>query len=231
MKHIPTFAAAAALFLSSGARTAAQIDFSVLQKSAIASVFHPVVGQGAVYQTMRSNAPGEAHSEEEISTVRKQTFEGRDGFWVEVSRSTSGGGASYAKIFITQDPFQFRRMVIQQAGQPAVEIPFHQTVKGQEELDANLKKWHVVGVETVSVPAGTYSCQHWSNDSGTDIWTSDKVTPFGAVKQVNSGETKVLVRLVGNAEEHITGPVKVFDPQALQQQMMQQMQNRKPPPN
>lgn len=232
MKRRWPIALAAGLFLSTGIASPAQLDFNVFQKSAIASVFHPVVGQGAVYQITRTSAPNEAPTNEEISAVAKDSAEGKDGFWIEISRqSKNAGGITYVKMLITKDPFQFRRMVMQAPGQQAMEMPFHPTPKATEDIDTSMKKWHVVGTETISVPAGTYSCQHWSNNSGNDIWASDKVTPFGAVKQVSSNETRVLAKLITNAQDHITGPVKMFDPQAMQQQMMEQMQKRKQPPN
>jgi hypothetical protein len=232
MKRTWPIVLAAGLFLSSAAAMYAQLDFNVFQKSAIASVFHPIVGHGAVYQTTRTGAPTEAPTDEEISAVAKDTAEGKEGFWIEISRQNkNAGGITYVKMFITKDDFQFRRMVMQAPGQQAMEMPFHPTPNAKADIETNMKKWHVVGTETISVPAGTYSCQHWSNDSGNDIWTSDKVTPFGAVKQVSGSETKVLTKLITDAQDHITGPVKVFDPQAMQQQMLEQMQKRKQPPN
>ncbi len=53
-------------------------------------------------------------------------------------------------------------------------------------MEENMNEWHSVGTESVTVPAGTFSCEHWRNDkSNSDIWTSDKVTPFGMVKEVS----------------------------------------------
>ena len=91
----------------------------------------------------------------------------------------------------------------------------------------NLDNWHQLGTESVTVPAGTFSCQHWKSDSGSEVWTSDQVTPFGAVKEVNASSSKVLLKVISDAQDHITGPVKQFDPQ----QMMQQMQKQRQPPN
>ena len=88
-----------------------------------------------------------------------------------------------------------------------------------EEMD----KWHSVGAETITVPAGTYICQHWKKDSGVgDVWVSDKVTPMGMVKSVSAGETMVLLKVITGATDHITGPVTKFDPEMLKRQMMQQ---------
>ena len=92
-------------------------------------------------------------------------------------------------------------------------------------MSEEAEKWHLVGPDTVTVPAGTYLCQHWKKDTGTgDVWSSDKVSPMSMVKMVGDSETMVLVKTLSNVTDHITGPVTKFDPQLLRQQMMQQGQ-------
>jgi hypothetical protein len=84
-----------------------------------------------------------------------------------------------------------------------------------------------VGTESITVPAGTFSCQHWKKDQGVgDVWVSDKVSPMGMIKAVNPGDTMVLVKVLSGATDHITGPVTKLDPQMMQR--MQQMQQQKP---
>ena len=40
-----------------------------------------------------------------------------------------------------------------------------------------------VGTETISVPAGTFVCEHYRMTDGSgDIWFSPKVSPWGLVK-------------------------------------------------
>jgi len=95
----------------------------------------------------------------------------------------------------------------------------------QEEIE----KWHMVGSESITVPAGTFSCQHWKKDQGVgDAWVSDKVSPMSLVKSVSENDTMVLVKVLSGATDHITGPVTKFDPQMMQR--MQQMQQQKPKP-
>jgi len=92
-------------------------------------------------------------------------------------------------------------------------------------MKEELEKWHKVGMEPVTVPAGTFLCQHWKKDSGVgDVWASDKVTPMGMVKSVQEHETMTLIKTISGATDHITGPVTKFDPQ----QMMRQRQQPKP---
>ena len=58
----------------------------------------------------------------------------------------------------------------------------------------DLAKWHQVGSESVTVPAGTFSCDHWAKDDGSgDIWVSSQVAPMGMVKSVDKNDTTVLV--------------------------------------
>ncbi|MGB8325677.1 MAG: hypothetical protein WCE52_22145, partial [Candidatus Acidiferrum sp.] len=64
--------------------------------------------------------------------------------------------------------------------------------------------------------------------SNSDIWTSDKVTPFGGVKEVNPNSTMVLMKVLSDVPDRITGPVKKFDMQQMIQQMQQQKQQSKP---
>ena len=57
------------------------------------------------------------------------------------------------------------------------------------------------------------------------IWTSDKVTPFGMVKEARANDTTVLIKILSDYPDRITGPVQKFD----MQQLMQQMQQRRQP--
>jgi hypothetical protein len=47
------------------------------------------------------------------------------------------------------------------------------------------------------------------------------------VKYISSGETMVLVKVIADAKDHITGPVKIFDPGEMKRQMMEKMQQEK----
>ena len=129
-----------------------------------------------------------------------------------------GAGMMYSKVLVTKD-FQFTKIIFQQPGQPAMEMPFDGQT-GRSHMKEEMAKWHQAGSETITVPAGTFSCMHWKNEDGTDeVWTSDKVTPMAMVKQVGKNRSMVLTKIITGATDHITGPVTKFDPKALQQQM------------
>lgn len=50
---------------------------------------------------------------------------------------------------------------------------------------------------------------------------------FSMVKEISGDSTHVLVKVISDAKDHITGPVSPFDPQAFRQMMMEQMMKEK----
>jgi len=211
------------LFVASTA--SAQMGMDLFKKPSIAKAFNPVVGKGAQYlNTTTSGTPAKT-STMEIFIVGKESVEGKEGYWMEFVSSTEKGQLSIGKALFTKDDFQFHRMIVQVPGQGAMEMPFNPTAANRNKMEENMNDWHSVGTETVSVPAGVFTCEHWRNDKdNSEVWTSDQVTPFGMVKQVNPRGSMVLTKLITDAQERITGPVTKFDMQQMMQQMQQQHQ-------
>ena len=156
---------------------------------------------------------------------------GPDGVRVEIQEDTTlagppiayhlhymnreGDQKMYSKILMTKD-FQFTKVIFQMPGQSAMEMPMNSNEKDRAQMKEDLAKWSQVGTETITVPAGTFSCSHWKKADGTDeVWASDKVTPLAMVKKVGKNHSMVLVRQITNAQDHITGPVTPFDPKAF----------------
>jgi hypothetical protein len=224
------FLVAACLCLAVPAR--AQMGMNLFRKPNIADIFKPVVGGGALYEKQRTDQQNAAKVPMEMTIVGKEMVEGREGYWMEIGHLDEKSGAmDYVKMLVTKDDFQFHKMVMQQPGQPAMEMPFHGSDKMQKHREEEMEKWHAVGSDSITVPAGTFSCQHWKKDQGVgDVWVSDKVSPFGMIKSVSPGETMILAKVITDAKDHITGPVQHFDPQAMRQQMMEQMQKQTPKP-
>jgi hypothetical protein len=222
-------AMAACLCFAAPARSQMRMDF--FKKPNIADIFKPVVGAGSVYETQKTDAANAAKQPTEMTIVGKDVFEGKEAYWLEFDRMDDRSGAMvYAKMLVTKDDFQFHKMVVQRPGQPAMEMPFRANDAQKRQQD-ELDKWHVVGPESMTVPAGTFSCQHWKKDQGVgDVWVSDKVSPFGMIKYVSSGETMTLTKVISDAKDHITGPVQQFDPNAIRQQMMERMQQQQQTP-
>jgi hypothetical protein len=204
-------AAACSLYLASGAR--AQLGgMNFFNKPNIADIFKPVVGQGAVYQETSEGRPGH---EMEMSIVGKEMTPSGEGYWMEMGMTPSGDKKIYSKVLMTKD-FQFTKVIFQMPGQGAMEMPMNPNEKDRTQMKDDLAKWSRVGTETITVPAGTFSCAHWKKDDGSDeVWTSDKVTPLAMVKQTGKTHSMVLVRQITGAQDHITGPVTPFDPKAF----------------
>jgi hypothetical protein len=228
MKRMQLVLLAAAGCLCVTGTAAAQGGMNFFKKPNIADIFKPVVGHGAVYEQQRTDQQDAPKTTMEMSVVGKEMVDGKEGFWMEVGHSEKSGEMGYGKMLITKDDFQFHRMIFQQPGKPAMEIPFNPTERTKNHMQEEIEKWHLVGTESITVPAGTFSCQHWKKDQGVgDVWVSDKVSPMGMIKSVSPGETMVLVKVLSEATDHITGPVTKFDPK---QMMQQQMQQQKPKP-
>ena len=215
------------LALASPFLTRAQLGMDLFKKPSITKAFHPLVGKGAEYETTtKGNGEAKGHTME-MGIVGKETVDGKDGYWLEFVSSDDKGQRMVGKSLLTAEDFQFHKMIIQPPGQEAVELPTNMA-RSRQPLGEGMNDWHSVGSETVTVPAGTFSCEHWKNDkNGSEAWTSDQVAPFGMVKEVGKTSTTVLVKVVDNFPERISGPVKQFD---MQQMMRQQMQQRQPAP-
>src|SRR5579871_5383172 len=187
-------AAACCLCLASGA--AAQLGgMNFFSKPNIADIFKPVVGQGAVYQ--ETSESKQSH-EMEMTIVGKEMTPSGEGYWMEMTMNRAGDQKMYSKILMTKD-FQFTKIIFQMPGQAAMEMPMNPNEKDRAEMKEQMAKYTQVGTETITVPAGTFSCAHWKKDDGSDdVWTSDKVTPLAMVKQVGKNRSMVLVRQITN---------------------------------
>ena len=189
-------------------------------------IFHPVVGEGAAYDMQ---GRGEGPKTMEISVVGKEDFQGQTGYWLETSFQEQRGGLMVMKMLMVMEPPNpgAKRMIMLMQGQ-AYEFPMNSPMMGGQMSKSaphdirNDKSIVRVGTETITVPAGTFSCEHYrASDGSSDIWVSDKVAPWGIVKTVGKDSNMVLARQITGATTKITGPVKPFDPT----QMMQQRPN------
>jgi hypothetical protein len=210
----------------------AQMGMNFFKKPNIADIFKPVVGSGALYETQRTSQENAPKQPMEMTVVGKEMVDGKEGYWMEFGHADGKSGTmSYGKMLVTKDDFQFHKIVFQQPGQPAMEMPLNPNENIKKHREEEMEKWHLVGSESITVPAGTFACQHWKKDAGVgDVWVSDKVSPFGMIKSVSTNETMVLTKIITDAKDHITGPVQKFDPQAMRQQMMEKMQQQTPKP-
>ena len=177
----------------------------------LAGVFNPVVGSGASYEMARKN--GEKSSFD-MYVVDKDA----GGYWIEYAMASPQlHGTLYSKMLLVRqaDDIIMQRSIFQMPGRPPVDassmmaMRSMQDEKEKADFRANAEN---LGTESVTTPAGTFSCQHWrSKKDGTEVWISDKVTPWQLVKMSGKDENSILlVRLITNAKSQIIGtPVSV----------------------
>src|SRR5262245_13288052 len=158
-------------------RASAQFGFSPIKRPNIANIFHPVVGQGAAYDTIDNDGK---NSHMEMYVVDKEMVGTEQGYWMEVGHSQdAGGNLTYGKVLVTPADFKFHKRDFVMPGQEqAMEMDMDHS-KGRDAMEEKLDKWHSVGTETTTVPAGTFSCEHWTSDGGKgDVWASPKIPPM-----------------------------------------------------
>ncbi|HUJ39059.1 MAG TPA: DUF4412 domain-containing protein [Candidatus Acidoferrales bacterium] len=189
----------------------------------INGVFHPVVGQGAAYE-MKGHDSGV--KEMEIAVVGKEDYQGQTGYWLETSFQGSEHGPGAVKMLMVMEGANpgAKRMIMMMNGQ-AYEFPMNNPMMGSRmaqsaphdiRTDKSIAR---VGTETITVPAGTFSCEHYrATDGSSEFWISDKVSPWGLVKSVSKENTMILTRQITDAKSKITGPVKPFNPMEMMQQ-------------
>jgi hypothetical protein len=223
MKRFVLGVCSLALFCSISPVASAQMGTDLFKPPSIAKVFKPVVGQGAEYQTTNSSDK-KVHTIQ-MGAVGKESVEGKDGYWLEFSFSDSNGGNILTKMLFTKDDMQSHKVIFQMPGQQAMQMPFNAKDANQQKMENEMSEWRSVGMESITVPAGSFSCEHWHNDKkNSDVWTNDKVTPFAMVKEVSPTSSMLLTKVMADFPERITGPVAPFDPQ----QMMLRHQQNKP---
>lgn len=198
---------------------AAQAQFGMMKTPEVRGVFNPVVGEGASYQMVDNNKETKQF---DIAIVDKDSS---GGFWTEYSIQDAKEGTMYAKQLITRqgsDAF-VERFIVQAPGQPPMEMTsMMKRMQGQaakpQKLDFRAEAQNL-GTESVTTPAGTFSCQHWrTTKDNADVWISDKVKPWGLVKYSEKNSTLTVTKLITNAKTHITGT-----PMSMEDMMRQKM--------
>jgi len=191
----------------------------------LSGIWHPVVGTGAAYEITKDGKK----SEIEITIVGKEDVEGKTGFWLEMAMTDPGTSQPvYAKnlMSVSDAGVTSMRMVMQMPGRDPMEMDMNMNPAGRgmkQSTPVNIAdKAEVVGTESVTVPAGTFSCTHFRMKDGTgDAWVSDKVGPWGLVKAQGKDSSTVLAKVIIDAKDHITGTPKKFDPMQMMRQGQQ----------
>jgi hypothetical protein len=190
----------------------------------LSGVWRPVVGTGASYEIAKSDG---TKTQMEITIVGKGDVDGKPAYWMEMSfvdPRTSTPMYIKSLTTVNENNVVSSRMIMQMPGQDPMEMDSNMAAQArrmQQSTPSDIAdKAEALGTESVTVPAGTFTCQHYRMKDGSgEAWVSDKVGPWGLVKGVNKGETMVLTKAITDAKDHITGTPKKFDP-------MQMMRNR-----
>jgi hypothetical protein len=173
----------------------------------VRGVFKPVVGSGATYETVKTDG---RKAQFDIAIVDKEPS---GGYWTEYSiEDPRTKGTVYMKSLILAqgDEAVVQRTIVQMPGRPPMEMSSLMQGMGHpkqnQKIDVRAEAQNL-GTESVTTPAGTFSCQHWrTTKEGTDVWISDRVTPWGLVKMSGKDASSIiLVRVITGARSHITG--------------------------
>jgi hypothetical protein len=190
----------------------------------LSGIWHPEVGGGASYEITRDGKK----STMEFTVLGKEDIGGKMGYWVELAMSNMReGGDVVVKTLenVEGNTISYSKMVMQLPGQPPMEMNQDMMNMGGRRTTptqaADFRdKAELVGTESVTVPGGTFTCEHYRMKDGSgDAWISDKVSPWGLVKAQEPQRTMVLVKVITDAKDRITGTPVKFDP-------MQMMRNR-----
>jgi hypothetical protein len=184
----------------------------------IPGLFKPVVGAGAQYAITTKKGEKYLWS---YAIVGKETVQGVEAYWTEMRMESGGPKRTIMKtLMVTSGPKpEVKRMIMQMEGQPPMEMPMEGMMGGmmsqaRESTPVDTSLGEKVGTEMVTVPAGTFLCDHYRKkdpNGMADLWMSSKVTPYGAVKVVTPLETLELTKLLTNETSQIKGEPKKFE--------------------
>jgi len=194
----------------------------------VSGIWHPVVGTGAAYEITKDGKK----SQMEIIIVGKEDVDAKPAFWLEMAMTdqrTSQPVYVKSLMSVSENTITSTRMVIQMSGQDPMEMDMNTNPMGRGMKQTTpvtiADKAEIVGTDTVTVPAGTFSCTHYRMKDGTgEAWVSDKVSPWGLVKSQDKDSSMVLAKVITDAKDHITGTPKKFDPMQMMRGMGQQGQ-------
>lgn len=186
-----------------------------------AAVWNPRVGQGSEYDITTDN-----HTKTHVSFFITGTEDtrGQTGYWLETGMIFESLGQVYSQTLMNVEAGQLHKSkwIVQLANRPPMQMPEGGLPGGRRaseaQTDSDFRSRGVrVGAESITVPAGTFQCEHWrAKDGSGDVWLSSNVVPYSVVKGLdNEGGSMILTRTVNNAKSHISGKPVPFDPSLL----------------
>jgi hypothetical protein len=171
----------------------------------LSGIWHPVVGSGGAYEW----TVGDDKHPLETTVVGKEDVEGKTGYWVENGFTNPRGAEMYSKVLMVvgDGGVSPTRSITQMPGQKPIETDTSKNPAGQQPRPVDMRdQADLVGTETITVPAGTFTCQHYrAKDGSSEVWVSDKISPWGLVKTQSKTSSMVLTKVITDAKDKITG--------------------------
>jgi len=223
MRNMRFFAVAVSCLFCTAISASAQMGMGMRSSPMPRGVFNPVVGSGAAYEITAAEG---RKMDIEYAIVGKESVNGKDGYWMEWTTNAMGNGEMVMKVLtVPGDTTTTTRVIMQMPGRPPMEMP--QQMSGRmssptapSDIRSSAED---AGSESVTVPAGTFACEHYRMKDGSgDTWVSTKVAPFGVVKHQGKDATMVLTKVVTDAKDKIVGTPQPFNPMGMMQQPPQQ---------
>lgn len=201
--------------------TAASAQMGHFSAPHVSGFWNPVMGAGAEYQIQPAKGD---KSNIQITIVGKEAVEGKDAYWYEMSFDRANGQMMVFKqlMVLNGADTQISRMIMQMPGRPPMEMPTQMMHQDRTPQTADVRTGgEDLGSETITVPAGTFTCQHYRSKSGGEVWISQKVSPYGLVKSKSNDSSMELIKVISGAKDQITGTPQPFNPQMMMQQQQQ----------
>ena len=195
---------------------AAAAQFGRSASPTLRGVWNPVVGSGAAYELTKKDG---TKTEMEMAIVGKDSVDGKEGYWFEITVSDSPMGTMVMKSLSVRDDQSMvtSRTIMQMANRPPMEMPAQMIKAHAEKQPADVRQLaDEVGAESVTTPAGTFNTTHYRMKDGSgDVWVADKVGPYGMVKYQGKDSSMVLTKVITDAKDKITGTPQPFNPMAM----------------
>jgi hypothetical protein len=197
--------------------TAASAQMGHFSSPHVNGFWNPIVGEGAEYAMQPQK--GEK-TDMQITIVGKESVDGKDAYWYEMSFN-HGKGQMIVKTLMVLNGADTHssRMIMQMPGRPPMEMPTQMMHQDRSPQTADIRTdAEDLGSETITVPAGTFTCRHYRTKSGGEVWISEKVSPYGLVKSKSNDSSMELTKVITGAKDQITGTPQPFSPQMMMQQ-------------
>lgn len=183
-----------------------------------------LVGSGALYAMHFEGHAGEDGTIE-AEVLGKERVDGKEAFWIEFSSKRIGKAEWVMKMLIVGDarPGQTLKWIFQLTGRPPMDMPV--TDSSQQKHDA--PNADDLGRETLTVPAGTFACEHYRLQNGSvETWLNEKIVVWGIVKAQGTSSkagrwSMILQRTFTDAKDKIIDTPQRFDPKTMTSPQMQ----------